>query len=83
VTQVYFSKESRKIFEKLKDKKLKSRIVSAIRVLSNNPYSGKKLQGKLEGSYSVRIWPYRIVYEFTKDKEILITDIRHRKDAYR
>lgn len=83
MTQVFFSGESRKIFEKLKDKKLKLKITQAIQKLSRNPNIGKKLQGRLKGTYSVRIWPYRILYEFTKGKDILITDIGHRKDIYR
>lgn len=83
MTQVYFSRESRKIFENLKDKKLKAKITQAIQKLSREPNAGKKLQGKLGGTYSLRIWPYRILYEFTKDRDIMITDIGHRKDIYR
>lgn len=83
MAQVYFSKESRKIFDKLKDKKLKLRITQAIQKLSHNPSAGKKLQGRLEGTYSIRVWPFRILYEFTKNKDIIITDIGHRKDVYR
>ena len=40
-------------------------------------------RGKLESQYSLRIWPYRIVYFVDKERDVIITDIRHRKDVYR
>lgn len=83
MAKVYFSAQSRKIFDKIKEQKTKNKIIQALQKLSQNPYSGKKLQGRLAGTYSVRLWPYRILYEFTKEKDIIITDIRHRKDVYR
>ena len=51
--------------------------------LEQNPIAGKKLTGKLESQYSLRIWPYRIVYFVDKERDVIITDIRHRKDVYR
>ena len=78
MTEVYFSKESRKIFEKLKDKRFKTRVTHAIRKLSSNSGVGKKLQGKLDGTYSIRVWPYRILYEITAKKDIIIIDISPR-----
>lgn len=83
MTQIHFTAESRKTFEKLKDKRLQAKIIQALQKMSQNPHSGKKLQGRLEGTYSIRVWPYRILYEFTKEREIMITDIGHRKDIYR
>lgn len=81
--QVYFTAQSRKIFENIREKKTKDKITQALLKLSQNPHAGKKLHGKLEGTYSLRIWPYRILYEFTKEKNIMITDIGHRKEIYR
>lgn len=83
MSQIRFTAESRKSFEKLRDRKLQSRITQALQKLSKNPLSGKKLQGRLKGTYSLRVWPYRILYELDKDKDIIITDIRHRKDVYK
>ena len=83
MAQVYFSSQSRKIFNKIKEKKIKDRITLSLQKLSQNPYAGKKLQGKLEGTYSLRIWPYRILYEFMDDNNIIVTDIGQRKDIYR
>ena len=83
MAKVYFTPNTQKIFAKLKDKKLEMRIQGAKSKLEQNPLLGKKLTGKLEGQYSLRIWPYRIVYFISQEKDVIITDIRHRKDVYR
>jgi len=83
VTKVYFTPNTQEILNKLRDKKLEKRILGAKSKLEKNPYEGKKLTGKLEGQYSLRIWPYRIVYFINQQKDIIITDIRHRNDIYR
>ena len=83
MTKVYFTPNTQKILSKLKDKKLEKRILQAKSKLEQNPLAGKKLTGKLEGQYSLRIWPYRIVYFINQEKDLIITDIRHRKDVYR
>ena len=83
MTRVYFTPNTQKILSKLKDKKLEKRILQAKSKLEQNPLAGKKLTGKLEGQYSLRIWPYRIVYFINREKNLIITDIRHRKDVYR
>ncbi len=83
MAKVYFTPNTQKILSKLKDKKLEKRILQAKSKLEQNPLAGKKLTGKLEGQYSLRIWPYRIVYFINQEKDLIITDIRHRKDVYR
>jgi len=51
--------------------------------LLKNPQSGKKLQGPLKNYYSLRAWPYRIVYQTDHSKgQIIIVSIRHRQSAY-
>lgn len=83
MSKVFFTPNSSKIYQKLKDKKLKSKITNAKELLEASPYAGKKLKGELLGQYTLRIWPYRIVYFVDKDRNVIITDIRHRKDVYR
>jgi mRNA interferase RelE/StbE len=52
--------------------------------LEQEPFQGKKLQGKLAGLYSIRTWPYRVVYVVEKKVlVVLVLDIEHRKDIYR
>lgn len=80
---VYFTAQSRKIFDNIKETKTRNKIIQGLRKLSQNPCAGKKLRGKLKGTYSLKIWPYRILYEFTPRKDMIVTDIGHRKEVYR
>jgi mRNA interferase RelE/StbE len=62
--------------------RIKARMV--FDVILKNPFLGKKLSGKLPNQYSMRAWPFRIVYEIRKKElVILILRIRHRKDTYK
>ncbi len=60
------------------------RIVSALHALAKDPYVGKKLRGQYEGEWSLRVWPYRILYIIEK-KIVKITVLRivHRQGAYK
>lgn len=52
--------------------------------ISENPQAGKRLSGKLKGIYSARVTiHYRLLY-FVKhaEKEIIVLDLKHRKEAY-
>ena len=61
----------------------RSRIMQALKDIRENPFFGKKLSGDKKGLYSVRVWPYRIIYIIEK-KELLIIviDIDHRQGVY-
>ncbi len=65
-------------------KKAQEKIIKVIEGLKSKPFSGKKLQGPLAGFYSLRIWPYRIIY-IVKKKEVMIIifDIGHRQNIYK
>jgi mRNA-degrading endonuclease RelE of RelBE toxin-antitoxin system len=55
-----------------------------IDVLAENPLSGKPLQAEYEGLYSLRVWPYRIIYKILKQKLIIeVIEIKHRQGAYK
>ena len=57
---------------------------AVLNILSKDPFSGKKLEGELKGKYSIRAWPYRIVYQILKNELIvLVVDIGHRQGVYR
>ena len=68
---------------KIKDKKLKDRISSALEYLAYEPFSGKPLQAELKGCYSFRVGDYRIVYTFSKEKIMSVLRIDHRREVYR
>lgn len=62
----------------------RQRLKEAIDALAENPFAGKKLDGKYNGFWSFRVWPYRIVYIIErKIITITIVAIGHRKDIYK
>lgn len=60
------------------------KIKKVIFALKENPFIGKKLQGELKGCFSLRVWPYRIIY-LVRETEItiIILDIGHRQNIYK
>lgn len=61
-----------------------SRVMMAIYGLGMDPYIGKKLDGEFKGLWTLRVWPFRIIYEIQKGKLIvLVLKVGHRKDVYR
>ena len=52
--------------------------------IAKNPFEGKKLLGEYDGSYAIRAWPIRIIYDiYKKDLLVLVIRIKNRKEAYR
>jgi mRNA-degrading endonuclease RelE of RelBE toxin-antitoxin system len=61
----------------------RGRIDKTLRNLTTDPFSGKKLVGQLAGKYSIRVWPYRIVYEiFKKELVVLVIHVGQRQGIY-
>jgi mRNA-degrading endonuclease RelE of RelBE toxin-antitoxin system len=81
--QTVLTKTARKELETV-DQRYRGRIVAGIESLRRDPYQGKVLGGKYEGLYSMRIWPYRILYK-VKSRQLIIyvIGVRHRQGAYR
>ncbi len=52
--------------------------------LAENPASGKRLMGEMKGICSIRVTRrYRMLYLIKHaEKEIIILDLKHRKEAY-
>ena len=62
----------------------KIKVVKTIRKLALNPFAGKSLGGRFAGHYSARAWPYRIIYRFLKQTQLLIIEtIQHRQQVYK
>jgi len=59
------------------------KVLAALTVIAKDPFSGKKLKGKFTGQWSVRVWPYRIIYSIYKSKLLIIViKIGHRQGIY-
>ena len=81
--QVILSKDARKHFEHF-PKSEQSKIKKKLLTLIENPTSGKKLSGELGDLRSLRVWPYRIIYQINVDKGLVeVSDIIHRQGAYK
>ena len=80
--QILFSKAAVKDIDKI-DKKNKPHIFAALFDLRKDPYSGKKLKGKFQDYYSLRVGFYRIIYKiYKKELNILVIRIGHRQGIY-
>ena len=80
---VILSSEALKQYERL-PKKDQTKILKKLHALERNPHSGKKLTGELKDIYSLRAWPYRILYGINViEKRIEVHKIAHRQGAYR
>lgn len=56
----------------------------AIESLPHNPYAGKPLKGEKQGSYSLRVGDFRIVYDlYPAEQTIHLIRIGDRKEVYR
>ncbi|MFH1457149.1 MAG: type II toxin-antitoxin system RelE/ParE family toxin [Patescibacteria group bacterium] len=53
-------------------------------VIADDPWAGKKLEGKLRGFYSYPVWPYRVIYRiYKKVLVVVIVKIGHRQGIYK
>ncbi len=81
--KVVLSKTAAKDLNKI-NRKYKPHIFAALFDLRKEPFSGKKLKGKLQEYYSLRVGIYRIIYMIYKKKlKILVIRIGHRQGTYR
>lgn len=81
--KVTVAQEAQKQFARL-PKAQQIKLKRKLQYLENNPILGKKLVGELANYYSLRAWPYRIIYRIDiTAKEIIIRSILHRQGAYK
>ncbi len=81
--RVILSNDALKQYEHL-PKKEQTKIRKKLHALEQDPYSGKKLAGELKGIRSLKVWPYRILYEINEaQKRIEVHKIAHRQSAYK
>ena len=58
------------------------KVIRKLELLAADKEAGKQLKGELDGLYSLRAWPYRIIYEI-KSSSILIYSVAHRLGVYK
>ena len=80
--KVFLTDQAQKELLKLPSRE-KLKIQKKLLALESNIVAGKRLVGKLSGFYSLKIWPYRVVYLVKKNKEVWVVHILHRQGAYK
>lgn len=64
--------------------KNRRRILRVLTGLQLDPYVGKKLEGEYAGCYSVRVWPYRIIYCILRQQLVIVViRVAHRQGVYK
>ena len=81
--EIKFEKKAQKELDKI-PVQYRERILAILPAIAQNPFVGKKLDGELNGLYSYRVWPYRIIYKTYKQLlVIIVVRIGHRQGAYK
>jgi mRNA-degrading endonuclease RelE of RelBE toxin-antitoxin system len=80
--QIIIQASARKNLRKIPAKD-RIRLLTAATGLAGNPFADKKLEGEYAGSYSLRVWPYRLIYKvFRKEKVVLVSRFGQRGGFY-
>ncbi|MEI8229602.1 MAG: type II toxin-antitoxin system RelE/ParE family toxin [Candidatus Peregrinibacteria bacterium] len=80
--RIIIDSQARKDMKKL-SADIQRRVSAAIDILRENPFAGKRLKGDLIGLWTLRVWPYRILY-IVERKIITVTvlEVAHRQGVY-
>ncbi|OGQ05236.1 MAG: hypothetical protein A2W61_04245 [Deltaproteobacteria bacterium RIFCSPLOWO2_01_44_7] len=86
VYKIEFVKSAKREFDKLPSA-IQDKIIEALHLLSQNPFSELLRVKRLKGAdslYRFRVGDYRIVYEIRSDVLVIVViKVGHRKDVYR
>ena len=80
--KVIYTEEFKRDVRKVKDKTIQGRIKKTVQKIKDNPEVGKPLRYDLFGFRSIKIPPFRILYEFREDL-IILHKFEHRDEVYR
>ncbi len=80
--KVIYTEEFKRDARKVKDKKIQGRIKKMVKKIKDNPEVGKPLGYDLFGLRSIKIPPFRILYELREDL-IILHKFEHRRGVYR
>ena len=82
IFEVILASKAKKEFGKIPSR-YKDKVALVLLELRHNPYLGKKLSGKLKNLYSLKVWPYRVIYQIVKrDLVVLVIRVGHRQYIY-
>ena len=62
---------------------IRRRVDAEAKMLESDPFLGKRLRGEFEGSHSLRIGDYRLIYRvIMSEKRVILMTVAHRHKAY-
>ena len=80
MVEVIFLGKFKKAFSKIKDSLLKEKIIKQVEKIKINPEVGKPMRNVRKGTRELYIKPFRLSYEYFKDKDLVyILDIYPKK----
>jgi len=79
--RIIYTHEFRRGIRKVRDKAVQIKVKKIVEKIIDNPDGGKPLRYELEGLRSVRVPPFRILYELSGDCLIFHT-FEHRDTVY-
>jgi mRNA interferase RelE/StbE len=80
--ELRIEKNARKQLDKI-PAEYQRKISAVFPIIASDPYTGKKLDGKLIGLYSYQVRPYRIIYKIYKEVlVVIIIRVGHRQGVY-
>ena len=78
---ISYTHEFRRGIKKVRDKAMQTKVKKIVEKIIDNPRAGKPLRYELAGLRSVRVPPFRILYELSGDCLIFHT-FEHRDTVY-
>ncbi len=80
MVEIIFLDKFKKTFSKIKDDLLKIKIIKQIEKIKVNPEVGKPMRNVRKGTRELYIKPFRLSYEYLRDKDLVyILEIYHKK----
>ncbi len=79
--KVIYTEEFKRDVRKVKDKKVQDRIRKMVKKIKENPGVGKPLRYDLSGLRSIKLPPFRRLYEI-REELIILHKFEHRKEVY-
>ncbi|MDE1825951.1 MAG: type II toxin-antitoxin system RelE/ParE family toxin [Candidatus Micrarchaeota archaeon] len=81
IERIILTEKFEKDVKKLRDRKFKQRIGTEVKRIRENPRLGKPLMYSLKGERTIRIRPYRLIYQIQGTTLILLR-FEHRVEVY-
>jgi len=78
---IAYDEQFRGVFLKIKDNKLKEKVIKQIQKLRENPEVGKPMKYSRKGTRELYISPFRLSYTYIKNEDkIVLLDLYHKDE---